>query len=786
MAEGISFDIVANDKTAAGVNSAVSNVDRLAQHLASYKNATQEMNQLSQQYAQSQNAVNTSTANTASTFAQLKAGWSTMLKVGAAVAAVGYTVKEAWEFGQEGANVLRLGNSFQSVARSYGVSSQLILSSMRNASRGTIADTDLMLAANRAMLLGVSTNADELGKITEVAIARGRAMGLSSAEAIDRVYTGIGRLSPKILDDLGIITNATSRYQEYAKAHDMSAEALDDFTKREIIKQAIIESSAGLLKDYSMDEAASYEMLGASWTNYMNSVKSQVASTFTGPNTWLGKTLQQSADMNQARIAYQNYLEKTGTDTYTTKYGKTYQTYNRNAIPGQVEFDRDARLWMARNQLATAAGPGLQAQLGREYGAGEAAIAPTAAPLDYAAIFSGGLQQQKVADDVAAGQRKIKDTYSDTKVVTDLYRESVAGLVAAHRAGEITSKELNSQLKELQKSYKDGSFAAGLQAEATKELKDSAVNAYEEIALSTLKAKDASDEQLLNFSLASGQISQAARNQAMAQTRLAEAFMSGGISAEQYASNIGKIMGQVAKLDGATADAYVNIYITEYINTVYGSQGGGTSGTGASYQAMMNQIEGVGSVSPTGIQAVAAGGFLSPGAWTLVGDKPGGQLTPYSELISPTGYVFDARTTRKLMAAGVLGDFESRAFTDDSYTGGALAGVSKPTLTTPKSKGRRVGGGGGGSVVVAAASTGGGDPIVSAAVEIASSAEAAVEQSAQTQQMISAQVTAAVQAAIVKSNLAMTNKLDEMIGVLMSENPRAIGAEVSGQFAKYS
>lgn len=785
MADGISFDIVANDKTATGVNSAINNVDRLNQHLASYKNASQEIAQLNQQYAASQNAVNTSTAKTSSTFAQLKEGWKTMLKIGAAVAATGVAVKEAWEFGQEGANVLRLSNSFKSVATSYGVSSQLILSSMRNASRGTIADTDLMLAANRAMLLGVSTNAEELGKITEVAIARGRAMGLSSAEAIDRVYTGIGRLSPKILDDLGIITNATQRYQDYAKAHDMSAEALDDFTKREIIKQAIIESSAGLLKDYSMDEAASYEMLGASWTNYMNSIKSQFASTFTGPNTWLGRTLQQSADMNQARIAYQSYLEKTGTDTWTSKYGKTYNRYTRTAIPGQVEFDRDAQRFMRQQERAalyTQYAQGLAGDLATP------AAAPTAAPLDYAAIFSGGLQQQKVADDVASGQRKIQDTYTNTKVVTDLYRESVAGLVAAHRAGEITSRQLNEQLKELQKSYKDGSFAAGLQAEATRELKDSAVNAYEEIALSTLKAKDASDEQMLNFALASGQISQEARNQAMAQSRLAEAFLSGGISAKQYADNIGKIMGQVSKLDGATADAYVNIYITEYINTVYGSQGGGTQGTGASYQAMMNQIEGIGGTSPTGAQAVAAGGFLSPGVWTLVGDKPGGQLTPYSELISPTGYVFDARTTRKLMAAGVLGDFESRAFTDDSYVSSPLSGISRPKLTTPKSKGRRAGSTGGGTSASVALSSGAssGEPVVAAAVEIASSAEAAVEQSAQTQQIISAQVTAAVQAAIVKSNLAVTNKLDEMISVLMSENPRAIGAEVSGQFAKYS
>jgi len=39
-------------------------------------------------------------------------------------------------------------------------------------------------------------------------------------------------------------------------------------------------------------------------------------------------------------------------------------------------------------------------------------------------------------------------------------------------------------------------------------------------------------------------------------------------------------------------------------------------------------------------------------------------------------------------------------------------------------------------------------------------------------------------AAISASNAMMSEKIDELIGVMLTENPRAIGQNVSGEFAK--
>jgi len=71
----------------------------------------------------------------------------------------------------------------------------------------------------------------------------------------------------------------------------------------------------------------------------------------------------------------------------------------------------------------------------------------------------------------------------------------------------------------------------------------------------------------------------------------------------------------------------------------------------------------------------------------------------------------------------------------------------------------------------------------------ATAAEDVIEQQAQ-----QAQQTQATQAqqqqqfmtAVMSSNMAMVGKFDELINVMLTENPRAIGQNVSGEFAKMS
>lgn len=194
----------------------------------------------------------------------------------AKITAALYTLKKGFDFAQQGAQLARLEDSGASLARSYGVNMNQILGALKTASRGTVAETDLILSANRAMMLGVSTDADQMANLLEVAALRGRSMGLSTTQAFNDIVTGIGRMSPLILDNLGIVTNLSARVDEWAKKNGVAADSVDDATKRQILLNAVLEdgnkqlAETGGLVD---DAASSYERLGASVTDLIGYLK---------------------------------------------------------------------------------------------------------------------------------------------------------------------------------------------------------------------------------------------------------------------------------------------------------------------------------------------------------------------------------------------------------------------------------------------------------------------------------------------------------------------------------
>jgi hypothetical protein len=51
---------------------------------------------------------------------------------------------------------------------------------------------------------------------------------------------------------------------------------------------------------------------------------------------------------------------------------------------------------------------------------------------------------------------------------------------------------------------------------------------------------------------------------------------------------------------------------------------------------------------------LASGGQLPRGEGAFLGDGPGGVMTPYTEYVTPDGYVINAKMTRELIRAGLL------------------------------------------------------------------------------------------------------------------------------------
>jgi len=108
--------------------------------------------------------------------------------------------------------------------------SDVMLAALREGSLGMVRDTELMKSYNLAAQLVGKTFADELpsamGYLTKVAAATGQDMGYM----MDSLVRGVGRLSPMILDNLGIQVDLTKAYEDYAATLGKSS---DELTKAE-------------------------------------------------------------------------------------------------------------------------------------------------------------------------------------------------------------------------------------------------------------------------------------------------------------------------------------------------------------------------------------------------------------------------------------------------------------------------------------------------------------------------------------------------------------------------
>lgn len=183
---------------------------------------------------------------------------------GAAVVRQG--VKFAVELAKIGATAERQANALNNLAAAAGTSGDAIVRAIQGASDFTIDKMGAMAAANRAMVMDVAKSPAEFERLTKVAVALGRAMGVDAAKSIDDFVTASGRQSKLIADNLGLVVNAEDAYKRYAEANNTTVDAMDDAAKKqafltEMLRQGEVKMMD--LGDQALDAAGSMEQLGA-------------------------------------------------------------------------------------------------------------------------------------------------------------------------------------------------------------------------------------------------------------------------------------------------------------------------------------------------------------------------------------------------------------------------------------------------------------------------------------------------------------------------------------------
>jgi hypothetical protein len=161
--------------------------------------------------------------------------------VGAAVGGIGLGMAK---LAMDAAPLEGIQNAFAGIAESSGSSMATMLAALQKGSLGMVTQKDLMMTYNSAAQLVGTTFANQLpdamGYLSKVSAATGQDMGFM----LDSLVKGVGRLSPMILDNLGIqvaLSEATDRASEM---FGVEASALDKTQTQAGMMNVVLEKLA--------------------------------------------------------------------------------------------------------------------------------------------------------------------------------------------------------------------------------------------------------------------------------------------------------------------------------------------------------------------------------------------------------------------------------------------------------------------------------------------------------------------------------------------------------------
>lgn len=131
--------------------------------------------------------------------------------------------------------------SFDQLSQSIGESSDTMLKSLKEASKGAVSEYDLMLASNKAMKLWVAQNTEDMTQLMKIARLYWQQMWQDVTKSFDDIVTWLWRWSAMILDNLWIVVNQTEAQEKYAQSLWKTVDQLTDAEKKQALVNATLE-----------------------------------------------------------------------------------------------------------------------------------------------------------------------------------------------------------------------------------------------------------------------------------------------------------------------------------------------------------------------------------------------------------------------------------------------------------------------------------------------------------------------------------------------------------------
>jgi len=155
--------------------------------------------------------------------------------------------------------VNKVSKSFENLAASAEGGAKGLLEAMKKASKGTIAEIDIMKSANLAMQLMGEDVIKYLPKMAEIATGVARAQGVEASQMLSDIVRASGRQSVMILDNLGVSSvRAGQLMEEYAQKLGKTRDQLTESEKSAAFFYAtmkageeVLQRSGGVTEDFS-------------------------------------------------------------------------------------------------------------------------------------------------------------------------------------------------------------------------------------------------------------------------------------------------------------------------------------------------------------------------------------------------------------------------------------------------------------------------------------------------------------------------------------------------------
>jgi hypothetical protein len=193
---------------------------------------------------------------------------------------------------------IRLGpvqQSFERLSASVSQNAGEMMQAMRRGTQGMVSDLDLMMASNKAVLLGLPVTAKEMGELAQTARTLGKAMGLDATQAFDNLITALGRTSPLILDNLGLTVKLEDANKKYAAALGKTADELTEAEKKMAFYKAAMDAARQRTEDLGQTSLTASEFVKRAWT----AVSDVIASAVSKANIEIGNLISTTAQAAQ-------------------------------------------------------------------------------------------------------------------------------------------------------------------------------------------------------------------------------------------------------------------------------------------------------------------------------------------------------------------------------------------------------------------------------------------------------------------------------------------------------